>query len=110
MSAKQASLFDDRPVRTEEVPFKKNWNRPRELGGDKNGSVTMADLPRLDSALGRVYELMSDGKYHSTIEIVEASGIAAGMQRLYELRKRYRIDGRRKEGSSQWEYILVGAK
>jgi hypothetical protein len=55
--------------------------------------------------------LLSDMGWHKTSEFLGPRvGGSEGMRRLRELKKDWKIEKRRVDGSTQWEYRLTGAK
>lgn len=79
----------------------------RDLGAI--GILQPEDLPDLASQRGKVLDLMSDGRWHSTEEILQAAGGSEGLRRLRELRKlpHVIIERFRQPIWRQWLYRLV---
>ena len=64
------------------------------------------DHAKLNKAKDRIYRLLLDGQFHTTMEIINAGG-ASGLRRLRELRAEgHPIDCEPIEGSNEWRYRL----
>ena len=83
----------------------------RELKFDGATYDPLMDKDRLRSLLGRVFQLMADGRWRTLAEIRERTGgsEASVSSRLRDLRKAkfggYTVEHRRKAGGT-WEYQL----
>ena len=82
------------------------------LAGDRDGETfTAADRPRLDGQMLRVYEAMSDGKWHRVEDLEESTGDnwASISARVRDLRKQkfggYNVE-RRSDGGGVFSYRM----
>lgn len=60
------------------------------------------------SGLKLIRNLMKDGEWHTSAEIIEVGGARSGLRRLRDLRKEFEISRRTVEGD--YEYMMIGKK
>ena len=64
------------------------------------------DHGKLNKAKDRILQLLMDGQFHTTMEIIRVGG-ASGLRRLRELRAEgHLIECEPIEGSNEWKYRL----
>lgn len=76
-----------------------------QVGG--TGILVPEDLPALNEAVRRVLSLMRDGQWHSSEQIIAASGQREGLRRMRELRRWWDVQRRRNGEPRDFEYRLV---
>lgn len=76
---------------------------PASIGAN---NLSASDIRDLKAATARVHALVSDGRWHTATEIIEASGVREGLRRCRELRKIGTVEGRPFKGR-EYEYRFI---